>query len=225
VRVPSPSRDNSRACSSRGWPLGNRLVWSRTEDRVNLIRVAPLLPDDGEATGGAGVGPRDPAVGRQRPDGSERAGTRDRAGFHLGRVQRAAGACQTTSPSPSSSTARPGRSPRPSTAVPPSDPVADRRRPSTSVCLAVLFQRVHTNSDRWTRPSPTTATSPDGHLPVPRLLMSQGRRTGKTWTACMAWVWSSPSSTRTCQPSASSSARRLMTGPARSTCTPPQRSS
>ena len=49
--------------------------------------------------------------------------------------------------------------------------------------------------------------------------MSQGRRIGKTWTACMACMWSSPSSTRTSQPRASSSARRPMTGPARLTCT------
>jgi hypothetical protein len=66
------------------------------------------------------------------------------------------------------------------------------------------------------------AAQPHAHLPS--LPTSQGRRIGKTWTACMAWVWSSPSSTWTCQPSASSSARRLMTGPARLTCTPPQRS-
>jgi hypothetical protein len=58
---------------------------------------------------------------------------------------------------------------------------------------------------------------------LPRLLVSQGRRIGRTWVACMAWVWSSPSSTRTCQPSASSSTRRSTTGPAKLTRTPPHR--
>ena len=33
---------------------------------------------------------------------------------------------------------------------------------------------------------------PDAHLTS--LATSQGRRIGKTWTACMAWVWSSSSS-------------------------------
>jgi hypothetical protein len=60
---------------------------------------------------------------------------------------------------------------------------------------------------------------------LPRLPPSQGRRTGRTWAACMAWVWSSPSSTRTSQPRASSSACPRMTGSAKLTCRPPQRSS
>jgi len=52
----------------------------------------------------------------------------------------------------------------------------------------------------------------------------KGRRMGSTAAACMAWVWSRPSSTRTSQPSASSSARRSSSGAAVCTRTPPQRS-
>lgn len=55
--------------------------------------------------------------------------------------------------------------------------------------------------------------------------VSHGRRTGSTFAACMALMWSSPSSTTTSQPSASSSARCRLSGPARSTTTPPHRSS
>jgi hypothetical protein len=66
------------------------------------------------------------------------------------------------------------------------------------------------------------AAAQDGE--VASVAVSQGRRMGSTLVACIAWVWSRPSSTRTSQPYLSSSVRRSSSGAARRTRTPPQRS-
>ena len=76
------------------------------------------------------------------------------------------------------------------------------------------------------RHQPALAVEPSaGYRVVPTAVRSQGRRMGRTWGVCMAWVWSRPSRIWTCQPRDSRSARRLTIESAMLTRTPPQRSS